>query len=53
MKIYLKKIILIKRNEHDERTVLILVNSTQRKKIDSLLNKVNTRIEEANKETEL
>ncbi|MCI2929640.1 global transcriptional regulator SarA [Staphylococcus haemolyticus] len=42
-----------KRNEHDERTVLILVNSTQRKKIDSLLNKVYTRIEEANKETEL
>ncbi|OSO96705.1 global transcriptional regulator SarA [Staphylococcus haemolyticus] len=42
-----------KRNKHDERTVLILVNSTQRKKIDSLLNKVNTRIEEANKETEL
>lgn len=42
-----------KRNEHDERTVLILVNSTQRKKINSLLNKVNTRIEEANKETEL
>lgn len=42
-----------KRNEHDERTVLILVNSTQRKKTDSLLNKVNTRIEEANKETEL
>ncbi|MCH4414776.1 global transcriptional regulator SarA [Staphylococcus haemolyticus] len=42
-----------KRNEHDERTVLILVNSTQRKKIDSLLNKVNTGIEEANKETEL
>ena len=42
-----------KRNEHNERTVLILVNSTQRKKIDSLLNKVNTRIEEANKETEL
>ena len=42
-----------KRNEHDERTVLILVNITQRKKIDSLLNKVNTRIEEANKETEL
>ena len=42
-----------KRNEHDERTVLILVNSTQLKKIDSLLNKVNTRIEEANKETEL
>ena len=42
-----------KRNEHDERTVLILVNSTQRKKLDSLLNKVNTRIEEANKETEL
>ncbi|MCQ9278623.1 global transcriptional regulator SarA [Staphylococcus borealis] len=42
-----------KRNEHDERTVLILVNSTQRKKIDSLLNKVNARIEEANKETDL
>lgn len=42
-----------KRNEHDERTVLILVNNTQRKKIDSLLNKVNTRIEEANKDTEL
>ena len=42
-----------KRNEHDERTVLILVNRKKRKKIDSLLNKVNTRIEEANKETEL
>lgn len=42
-----------KRNEHDERTVLILVNATQRKKIDELLNRVNKRIEEANKETEL
>lgn len=42
-----------KRNEHDERTVLILVNATQRTKIDELLNKVNKRIEEANKETEL
>ncbi|BGE83216.1 transcriptional regulator [Staphylococcus croceilyticus] len=42
-----------KRNEHDERTVLILVNATQRKKIDDLLNKVNNRIEEANKETDL
>ena len=42
-----------KRNEHDERTVLILVNATQRKKIDELLNRVNERIEEANKETEL
>lgn len=42
-----------KRNEHDERTVLILVNETQRTKIDELLNRVNKRIEEANKETEL
>ncbi|MGX8005057.1 global transcriptional regulator SarA [Staphylococcus hominis] len=42
-----------KRNEHDERTVLILVNATQRTKIDELLNRVNERIEEANKETEL
>ena len=42
-----------KRNEHDERTVLILVNGTQRKKIDELLARVNTRIEQANKETEL
>ena len=42
-----------KRNEHDERTVLILVNATQRTKIDELLNRVNKRIEEANKETEL
>ncbi|UDI78984.1 transcriptional regulator [Staphylococcus taiwanensis] len=42
-----------KRNEHDERTVLILVNGTQRKKIDELLSRVNTRIEEANKETDL
>ncbi|MGX0019862.1 MarR family transcriptional regulator [Staphylococcus hominis] len=42
-----------KRNEHDERTVLILVNATQRTKIDELLNRVNKQIEEANKETEL
>ena len=42
-----------KRNEHDERTVLILVNATQRTKMDELLNRVNKRIEEANKETEL
>ena len=42
-----------KRNEHDERTVLILVNATQRTKIDELLNRVNKRIEETNKETEL
>lgn len=42
-----------KRNEHDERTVLILANATQRTKIDELLNRVNKRIEEANKETEL
>ena len=42
-----------KRNEHDERTVFILVNATQRTKIDELLNRVNKRIEEANKETEL
>lgn len=42
-----------KRNEHDERTVLILVNATQRTKIDELLNRINKRIEEANKETEL
>ena len=42
-----------KRNEHDERTVLILVNATQHTKIDELLNRVNKRIEEANKETEL
>ena len=42
-----------KRNEHDERTVLILVNATRRTKIDELLNRVNKRIEEANKETEL
>ena len=33
-----------KRNEHDERTVLILVNATQRTKIDELLNRVNKRI---------
>ena len=31
VKTYLKRITSIKRNEHDERTVLILVNSKQRK----------------------
>ena len=41
-----------RRNQHDERTVLIFVNDTQRKKIDSLLKKVNERIVEANKENE-
>ena len=35
------------------KAVLILVNATQRTKIDELLNRVNKRIEEANKETEL
>lgn len=42
-----------KRNEHDERTVLILVNAQQRKKIESLLSRVNKRITEANNEIEL
>ena len=42
-----------KRNEHDERTVLILVNSKQRKKIDELLKRVNKRITEANDENEV
>lgn len=54
LKIYLKKITLIKkRNEHDERTVLILVDSKQRKKIDDLLKRVNNRITEANNENEV
>lgn len=39
-----------RRNEHDERTVLIFVNATQRKKIDKLLEQVNNRITEANKD---
>ncbi|WP_376765043.1 transcriptional regulator, SarA/Rot family, partial [Staphylococcus epidermidis] len=42
-----------KRNEHDERTVLILVDSKQRKKIDDLLKRVNNRIKEANNENEV
>lgn len=42
-----------KRNEHDERTVLILVNAQQRKKIESLLSRVNKRITETNNEIEL
>ena len=33
-----------KRNEHDERTVLILVNKKQRNKINELLGRVNDRI---------
>ncbi|PTG37749.1 transcriptional regulator, partial [Staphylococcus chromogenes] len=33
-----------RRNEQDERTVLILVNDEQRKKIDELLNRVNETI---------
>ncbi|MEJ7493638.1 global transcriptional regulator SarA [Staphylococcus pasteuri] len=41
------------RNEHDERTVLILVNTKQRKKIDELLKRVNNRITEANDENEV
>ncbi|MGK9070385.1 transcriptional regulator, partial [Staphylococcus warneri] len=40
-------------NEHDERTVLILVNSKQRKKIDELLKRVNKRITEANDDNEV
>lgn len=39
-----------KRNEQDERTVLILVNSKQRDKINELLNRINERIVKANKE---
>ncbi|MBM6506503.1 MULTISPECIES: global transcriptional regulator SarA [Staphylococcus] len=42
-----------KRNEHDERTVLILVNTKQRKKIDELLKRVNNRITEANDDNEV
>lgn len=39
-----------KRNEQDERTVLILVNSTQRAKINELLERIDNRIISANKE---
>lgn len=42
-----------KRNEYDERTVLILVNTKQRKKIDELLKRVNNRITEANDDNEV
>ncbi|MCU5746891.1 global transcriptional regulator SarA [Staphylococcus sp. SQ8-PEA] len=42
-----------KRNEHDERTVLILVNSKQREKTNELLSRVNNRIQEANDQNEV
>lgn len=42
-----------KRNEQDERTVLILVNATQREKINELLNRINQRILTANKEIKI
>ncbi|MBF0813008.1 MULTISPECIES: global transcriptional regulator SarA [Staphylococcus] len=42
-----------KRNEHDERTVLILVNTKQRKKINELLSRVNDRIKAANDDNEV
>ena len=42
-----------KRNEQDERTVLILVNSKQREKINELLNRINERILTANKEIKI
>lgn len=42
-----------KRNEQDERTVLILVNATQREKINELLNRINERILTANKEIKI
>ncbi|UXV34723.1 global transcriptional regulator SarA [Staphylococcus sp. IVB6181] len=42
-----------KRNEQDERTVLILVNVTQREKINELLNRINERILTANKEIKI
>lgn len=35
-----------RRNEQDERTVLILVNDKQRKKIDALLDRINETIKE-------
>lgn len=37
-----------RRNEHDERTVLILVDDKQRQKIDALLEQVNAKIKESN-----
>ncbi|BCU53120.1 MarR family transcriptional regulator [Staphylococcus auricularis] len=42
-----------KRNEHDERTVLILVNDTQRSKINELLSRVDQRIKQANDQGEV
>ncbi|PTJ49158.1 global transcriptional regulator SarA [Staphylococcus simulans] len=42
-----------KRNEQDERTVLILVNTKQREKINELLNRINERILTANKEIKI
>ncbi|CAM3002294.1 global transcriptional regulator SarA [Staphylococcus argensis] len=42
-----------KRNEHDERTVLILVNAKQREKTNELLSRVNNRIKEANDQNEV
>lgn len=42
-----------KRNEHDERTVLILVNKKQRNKINELLGRVNDRIKQANDNKEV
>lgn len=42
-----------KRNEHDERTVLILVNAKQREKTNELLTRVNNRIKEANDQNEV
>lgn len=42
-----------KRNEHDERTVLILVNTKQRNKINELLGRVNDRIKQANDNKEV
>ncbi|MHD0398496.1 global transcriptional regulator SarA [Staphylococcus simulans] len=42
-----------KRNEQDERTVLILVNAKQREKINELLNRINERILTANKEIKI
>lgn len=42
-----------KRNEHDERTVLILVNKKQLNKINELLGRVNDRIKQANDSKEV
>ncbi|MCS4486510.1 global transcriptional regulator SarA [Staphylococcus americanisciuri] len=37
-----------RRNEHDERTVLILVDDEQRQKINALLEQINLKIKESN-----